>query len=320
MDASCTLTEMSSLPRPQVICTHESDLDGLVAGLLLLRLARKLFAGDVRLEAHHYQGWKNRQMVEESAWVTDFSFDSRLDRGNWLVVDHHATEAKAEHASLIHDAGKSAARLCYELCEAEGLGNPRLDRLVHLTNVGDLFLIEDVDFALACDYASLVKTYGFWPLHALIQGDPEKLLDHPLLEVMTVKRRIEDPMGYDWARKHIEELSPQVALVQTVVGNTNLIVHRLLEEKAVPYSVLVTFFRKGNNQMVVSFRSQNGEALKVASQFQGGGHPNAAGTTLPQSVRDHEAAAFYLKQALSPRATRGAGLNSLESAFSSLRL
>ena len=32
---------MISLPQPDVILTHESDLDGLVAGVLLRRLARK---------------------------------------------------------------------------------------------------------------------------------------------------------------------------------------------------------------------------------------------------------------------------------------
>ena len=105
-----------------------------------------------------------------------------------------------------------------------------------------------------------------------------------------------------------------------MIGNTNLIVHRLLEERAVPYSVLVTLFRKGNGHMIVSFRSRNGEALRVATLFQGGGHPNASGTTLPQSVRDHESAAFYLKQALDPKMGKAGGLNSLESAFAGLKL
>ena len=40
-----------SLCRPEVIITHESDLDGLVSGVLLQRLARKLFNTDVPLEA-----------------------------------------------------------------------------------------------------------------------------------------------------------------------------------------------------------------------------------------------------------------------------
>ena len=34
---------MVSLPRPEVILTHESDLDGLVSGVLLQRLAEKIF-------------------------------------------------------------------------------------------------------------------------------------------------------------------------------------------------------------------------------------------------------------------------------------
>src|SRR2546422_936488 len=47
-----------ALPRPEVIITHESDLDGLVAGVLLHRLARKLFNADVRLEACNYHYWR----------------------------------------------------------------------------------------------------------------------------------------------------------------------------------------------------------------------------------------------------------------------
>ena len=100
---------------PQVVLTHESDLDGLVSGLLLQRLARAMFASEVPLEAYHYQGWKARQLSERTAWVSDFTFEARLDRNSWLVVDHHASEAKASMAQFIHDPSKSASRLCYEL-------------------------------------------------------------------------------------------------------------------------------------------------------------------------------------------------------------
>ena len=82
---------MDPLTEPQVVLTHESDLDGLVSGLLLQRLARHLFGREVPLEAYHYQGWKARQLNERSAWVSDFTFEARLDRKGWLVVDHHAT-------------------------------------------------------------------------------------------------------------------------------------------------------------------------------------------------------------------------------------
>ena len=53
---------MIPLPKPSVICTHESDLDGLVAGLLLKRLAHALFCEDVPIEGYHNQNWKQRNL------------------------------------------------------------------------------------------------------------------------------------------------------------------------------------------------------------------------------------------------------------------
>ena len=60
---------MSALPKPEVILTHESDLDGFLSGVLLQRLAKHLFGTRVRLEAYHYQAWKQRELREKSAWV-----------------------------------------------------------------------------------------------------------------------------------------------------------------------------------------------------------------------------------------------------------
>lgn len=312
---------MMALPQPDVILTHESDLDGLVAGVLLQRLAKKLFNRDVRLEAWNYQGWRNRPMTEKSAWVTDLVFESRLDKANWLIVDHHATDTKPTQSQFVFDLTKSASLLCYELCKEHGLGSPALDRLVHLSNVADLFLEDDPDFVLAGDYASMVKIYQFWNLHSLLNGEIEKLLDHPFLEVMAVKRRIEDPIGYDWSKNNILEITPQVGFVETVVGNTNLIVHQLLEKQATKYPVLVTAFRKATGSVIASFRSRNGEAIKVAEKLQGGGHANASATTLPRSVRSVPDAITYLRQTLNARAStsRSEGsLNSLASAFDQL--
>jgi oligoribonuclease NrnB/cAMP/cGMP phosphodiesterase (DHH superfamily) len=309
---------MTELPKPEIIFTHESDLDGLVAGLLLQKLARKLYGKDVPLEAYHYNYWKQRELREKAAWVTDFTFETRLDKSEWAVIDHHVTDAAPKYARLVHDVSKSAGLLCYELCQEYGVSSPALDRLVHLNNVADLFLEDDPDFILAGDYANLVKIYQFWNLHSLIGGDIEKLLDHPLLEVMAVKRRIEDPIGYEWSKSNVTELSPTVGYVETVVGNNNLIVHQLLEKHAVKYPVLVTLFRRANNVVIASFRSRNGDALKVAEKFQGGGHANAAGAMLPKSVRHIPDAVEYLRQILHPKA--GAPLNSMESLFASLEV
>ena len=304
--------------KPAIILTHESDLDGLLSGLLLQRLAQKVFSTDVRLEACQYQSWRQRDMRETSAWVADFSFDARLDRLGWVVVDHHPTEVKPQRAQLLHDTTKSAALLCYELCGKHGIGSAELERLVQLTNVGDLFLMDDPDFALASDYANLVKVYGFWNLHALINGRAESLLHHPLLEVMEVKRRLEDPLGVEWSRKNLVEVAPSIAFVNTVIGNTNLVVHRLLHEVATPYTVLISAFRRSNGQVIVSLRSRDGEALRVAEKLQGGGHPNASGAILPRSVRSINEGIDYLRQALNPSLNADTPLNNLESIFAEL--
>jgi oligoribonuclease NrnB/cAMP/cGMP phosphodiesterase (DHH superfamily) len=302
--------------RPEVILTHESDLDGFVAGVLLRRLARKLFDADVRLEACNYNYWRQRDVREQAAWVTDLAFDPRIDKPNWLVIDHHVTEAVPKSAYLIHDIGKSASLLCYELCAQHGLGSPDLDRLVHLANVGDLFLEDDPDFELANDYANLVKIYQFWNLYTLLNGGIEKLLDHPLLEVMRVKRRVEDPIGLAWSRENVVELSPKVGFVEMVVGNTNLIIHQMLEQQVTKYPVLATLMRKANGTVIASFRSRNGEALRVAEKLQGGGHANASGATLPKSVRSIKDAVAYIRQALAPRVAESG--TSLEELFNQI--
>jgi oligoribonuclease NrnB/cAMP/cGMP phosphodiesterase (DHH superfamily) len=277
-----------------------------------------MFNADVRLEAYHYHLWKQREPREQAAWVTDLAFEARLDRANWAVIDHHATETLPKQATLIHDLNKSAGLLCYELCREHGLGSPALDRLVHLNNVADLFLEDDPDFVLANDYASLVKIYQFWNLHALLGGELEKLLDHRLLEVMEVKRRVENPLGFEWSKANVTEISPVVGFVETVIGNNNLIVHQLLEQQATRFPVLVTLFRRSNNLIIASFRSRNGEALKIAEKFQGGGHANASGATLPKSVRTIPDALVYLRQILN--AKREAPLNSLENLFNQIDL
>lgn len=291
---------MVSLPKPDVILTHESDLDGLVAGVLLWRLARKLFDAEVRLEAWNYNGFRQRPLNELSAWVTDLTCEPRLDKPNWVIIDHHVTEAAPRQAQFIHDLNKSAGLLCYELCRQHDLASPALERLVHLNNISDLFLEDDAEFIVAGDYASLVKIYGFWNLHALVEGEIEKLLDHPLLEIMAAKRRVEDPLGLAWSRDHVREITPTVGFVETVVGNNNLIVHQLLEESATRYDVLLTMMRRANGVVIVSLRSRNGEALKVAEKLQGGGHANAAAATLPKSVRNLSDAVEYLRHVLNP--------------------
>ena len=149
---------------------------------------------------------------------------------------------------------------------------------------------------------------------------PQKEIDHPLLEVMAVKRRIEDPIGFAWSKVNITELSSAVGLVNTVIGNTNQIVHQLFEKRATPFPVMITLFRRGNGMILASLRSRNGEALKVAEKLQGGGHPNACGAVLPRSIQNIPDAINYLRQVLNPAPAKGSPLNNLESLFDAIEL
>ena len=153
---------MSDLPQPEVVITHESDLDGFVSGHLLQRLANHLFDQKPKLQAWNYTNFEKRPLREDCAWVCDLNFSKRMDRENWLVVDHHQTDHEPQNARLILDHSKSASLLCYELCKEHGLGNEKLDQLVHFTNVGDLYLTDDPQFTEAIDYGSLIKQYLFW--------------------------------------------------------------------------------------------------------------------------------------------------------------
>jgi hypothetical protein len=291
---------MSRLPRPEVILTHESDLDGLLAGLLCQKLCRTWFDAEVPLQAYHTHAWRQRPLLEQAAWVCDLAFEPRVDRLNWVIIDHHPAEGQPERAQLIHDPMQSAAALVYALCREHNLANPQLDELVQLSNVADLFLVDHPHFERAIDHAALVKTYGFWNLARLIDGEPERLLDPPLLAIMRLKRQVEDPIGLAWSREHITRLPSGVGLVETVVGNGNLIVHELLNDPTLPYRVLITLYRRGSGTFLASLRSRNGEAWSVAERLKGGGHPNACGATLPRSVQSVADAVTYLKQVLAP--------------------
>ncbi|MGY8650979.1 MAG: DHHA1 domain-containing protein [Verrucomicrobiia bacterium] len=309
---------MSDLPQPQVVITHESDLDGFVSGHLLQRLANHLFDQQTLLQAWNYSNFDRRPLRENCAWVCDLNFSKRMDRDNWLIVDHHQTDVEPQRARLILDHSKSASLLCYELCKEHGLGNEKLDRLVHFTNVGDLFLTDDPHFTESIDYGSLIKQYMFWNIAKLIEGDLESLVDHPLIEVIATRRRIENPIGYEYAKAHITPLSDTVAMIESPIGDTNAVVHQMLTEEIISQPVILTAVTR-NRSVSVSLRSRNGEALAVAKLLQGGGHPNACGATLPQTVQRIPDAVDYLKKTLNPN-PGGDGLGSLGDALEGLKV
>jgi nanoRNase/pAp phosphatase (c-di-AMP/oligoRNAs hydrolase) len=94
--------------------------------------------------------------------------------------------------------------------------------------------------------------------------------------------------------------------------------HQLLADDEVPYPVLATLASRFRT-VSISLRSENGEALPVARQLQGGGHPNASGATLPNTVQRMPDAIVYLKKVLNTEVNEG-GLGSLEEALKGLEV
>ncbi len=285
---------MSSLPKPEIIFTHEGDLDGFVSGNLLQRLARSLFDCEVPIEPLSSSPWSTLKWFPKSAWVCDITFEDVIDRENWLIVDHHRTPSQPESATLVHDLDSSAAKLCYQLLRQHQPGNSSLDRLVELTDIGDLFQSEHADFVLATDYARLIKTYRFRSIQRLFENDLESMLDHPLLAVMASKREVEDPVGLAWSRERITEISSDIGYVAHAVGDLNHILHELLNDEGVPYTVLFSLAKNPNRPIALSIRSRNGQALAVAQSLNGGGHPNAAGAKLPGAINSFQNAVQFL--------------------------
>lgn len=311
---------MVFLPEPEIILTHESDLDGFVSALLLKKLARKLYGLDCEIQAWNNEAWGKRQLLEHTAWVCDLTFAKRMDKPSWVVVDHHLYQDHPTHTQLIHSPDKSASLLCYELCQEAGISSPELDKIVQYSNVADLFLEKDPDFNVAMDYANLVKAYTFWKLYAVIDGELERLYNHPLLKVMEVKRLIENPIGLEWSRKNMTPINGSIAVVELAVGNGNQIVNQLLHEFSGKYSVLITLFRKTNASVVVSIRSLDGQALNVARKLGGGGHPNASGATLPRSIRSVNEGIAYLESVLRDEPVSAPSFNSLDDLLNSIDL
>ena len=124
---------MDQLPKPEIIVTHDGDLDGLLSGMLLQKLSGTLFGEEIRLLGYQTHAWHSRCLRENSAWVSDLAFEERMDRINWVIIDHHITSVKPKKARLVHDESKSACMLAYGLCKDHGLQSDALDlSLIHI--------------------------------------------------------------------------------------------------------------------------------------------------------------------------------------------
>ena len=55
---------MGPLPKPEIIITHDGDLDGLLSGMLLQKLSATLYGEEVRLLAYQTHAWHSRCLRE----------------------------------------------------------------------------------------------------------------------------------------------------------------------------------------------------------------------------------------------------------------
>jgi len=97
--------------------------------------------------------------------------------------------------------------------------------------------------------------------------------------------------------------------------------NQLLKEPELSDHVLISVSRRAPYQFGVSLRSRNGKAREVASKLQGGGHANAAGATLPKSVKSVTTGVEYIRQLLAPKNIADSdenGLSGLASALDNL--
>ncbi|MEO0278821.1 MAG: DHH family phosphoesterase [candidate division WOR-3 bacterium] len=287
--------------KPDIIFTHETDLDGFVSGILLQELAQKIFGQKIEIVPHTIQSWRQYKPNEKIAWVSDLSPHQKNDILGWIFIDHHPIKYQPKNAILLQNSECCSAAIIYEICNRYGIKSAVYDKLVRLSNIVDLFLSEEPEFEEALDYSLLIKTYHFKNIYRLIDGRLEALIDHPLLTVMQQRRLIEDPIGLNWSKDHIQPITDKIAYTEIIVGNPNVIMHKLLEDPTLPFEVLVTIWTHSPGGLIASFRSKKGEAIKLAELLQGGGHPNAAAATLPASVRNIEEAIEYLKNIFKPQ-------------------
>ena len=206
-------------------------------------------------------------------------------------------------AQLIHNVGKSASLLAYELCRARTISSsPALDRLVHFSNIADFFLPDAPDFILSTDYANLVKIYGFWNVLELIHGN----LENAAQSSPAPGNGGETSRGKSYrlrvgSKSRVQRVALEVGYVETVVGNANSIVHRMLDEKV--YALIRSCSpctAKETDVMVVSLRSRTGEALKVCGKIPWRRTPKRSGihaTKVRAELRD---ALEYLRRTLDP--------------------
>ncbi len=226
------------------------------------------------------------------------------------ILDHHATtnkvvakavaQAAIENLTAIVDINKSACRVVWEFLNGPSVNDER--------NLGDL--IED-KAPMVVKYVEDFDLYRFkLPLSreicACYSSYPIKLKDWEHVVNLSWDDAVDEGRAImRYQNKTIAECLRNAYLVlfdNKVVPCINVSIRSLVSDIGhflckkfpdCPFSV--TYYRRSDGLYKYSFRSEDGVSAKeVAEKFGGGGHGNAAGTTIDfQPVKLEEAEAVF---------------------------
>lgn len=285
-----------------VVVYHKNCKDGTTAAAILL-CGIDFYKLPCEFIAKQYGEELDLSIFQPNDFVVvvDFSFkrevceELNLKVKRLVILDHHES-AKDELAGLPYakfDMTKSGAMLTWEYANKPttwetfvkyiqdyDLWKHELPKTkeVH-AYLGAYMKLNDLwpAVALAQDFSLGVPTSAYMIGVALLDRDNRTIQDH----IKSAKPcHIKDANGKEYVGWCVE--CTEKSIVSTLGNELCKLAHSdgFIPEFAVIYSA---FGR------VLSFRSLNGQALKLAKLFGGGGHPNAAGANLGK----REAMQFY---------------------------
>jgi len=270
------------------LVTH-NDLDGCVCAILFKAVYPD---GKYYIENYDTVDERIKQILEEKPeqlFITDISPSREvaklLDQDpycNVLLFDHHKTALHFNdyHWAVVDTGGFCGADLFYSFLadkhrkDLTKLG--KYDKLVFHANDYDLWFHRDPHSAVV---NSLLNVLG-------CERFVNRFLQNPSVDLTETEKYILE-IEKEKEEKYIQEAvkAANIYGIYAVTFAEKLISeigHNILHEFSVDVAVIVNA-QKGT----VSFRSKKSDVSLLAKALGGGGHPNAAGSTIPDHLLYH---------------------------------
>jgi SPP1 gp7 family putative phage head morphogenesis protein len=280
-----------SLKEPVAIYCHVDDMDGLLGGVSMQRLAWVIFGKVVPVIPMTYG---NSKLInpKDPCWTIDLDLHNHAiaDNPDCFIVDHHIWEDVPAGSYWIDgtetmSAAGMACRLFNEAIES-GCGvmtNVRgmmiSKNLYETVEVGDCWKDADPRFELSRDIQYFMTTIGFDAMWVRFANNIENILIAPELPYMHEKRVKDEMEQVANARQHLIPVS-WGSIVDSPAGS--FVATIIAKETNKP----VAYIKASGVGSCVCFKSSNGEAIKLSKSLGGGGHANSAGAYIdaPKAV------------------------------------